>query len=554
MREFLYFTASLAGAALLTALGIIYAPALGTWNIVAYVAAGVLSLCAIGLLADIIRHADRRKMIPLIGMVVFGGAFFVSAAWYFWPYPSKTESGAVAASNGFFAECQQQIGPIKIPTEGLYFIQVSETDGGGLGHLPVTDPSQIGQTYNISTDKTVEALQCRLYNYESLPALDVTLSFKASFRKVERRGIVGSPGDIVSERMFRVPISPLIGKIDTGGTNAVTLYIQNRSQENGLTLAFSNTIYARLLTEEKARPFQLRAGGTAPMLMPESRTPSLAAATATASPVASPKLSLQRAAIFYVSQGQDIFQLGMVIKLFNLDAVPYLIHGVTFSDITFNYTGRGSTVVSRAPFQIGDQAEVTEDNYIRAGDAASFKVLLPIKIGINSEHSKGAPPEIITFGKWLVVIGDKTIPVEVRNYGIYEHLLSRADWDGLLKPGSAIDLDALQYKRQPAKPILTGPYGNYLIYNQDPSAVFDVFGWDAVPTQRNPQGAMTFIRGRGEPPLDSGWIVLGRTYQQVWTDSKKLALYNSIFAPDANGRPRPFGVFMGAEAEMMGRP
>jgi len=85
MREFVYFIASFAGAALLTALGIIYAPSLGTWTVVAYLAAAILGLCAIALLIDIVRRADRRKMLPLIGMVVFRGGFLGCATWYFWP-------------------------------------------------------------------------------------------------------------------------------------------------------------------------------------------------------------------------------------------------------------------------------------------------------------------------------------------------------------------------------------------------------------------------------------------------------------------------------------
>jgi hypothetical protein len=177
------------------------------------------------------------------------------------------------AGNGFYVECRQQIGPIKMPPEGLYFIQVSESGGGGLSHLPITDPSQIGKDYSISNDVLVEALQCKISNYEALPTLNVTLSFKASFRKVERRGIVVLPGEIVGERVYHVSLSPLIGKIDPNGANAVTIYIQNRSRENGVTFIFSNTIAARLLTEEKVRSFQIKAGGTAPMLLPERPFP-----------------------------------------------------------------------------------------------------------------------------------------------------------------------------------------------------------------------------------------------------------------------------------------
>lgn len=63
---------------------------------------------------------------------------------------------------------------------------------------------------------------------------------------------------------------------------------------------------------------------------------------------------------------------------------------------------------------------------------------------------------------------------------------------------------------------------------------------------------MIFVRGQGEPPLEGGWVILGHTYKEVWSNPQKLALYNSLYPPEADGTPRPFGTFAGAEKEMMG--
>lgn len=90
MRELIYFIGSLAGAALLTALGIIGAPAFGAWTVVAYVAALVLVLCAIWLLVDLFGRTARQKMLPLIGMVIFGIGFAGCGAWFFWPMVSSS--------------------------------------------------------------------------------------------------------------------------------------------------------------------------------------------------------------------------------------------------------------------------------------------------------------------------------------------------------------------------------------------------------------------------------------------------------------------------------
>jgi predicted lysophospholipase L1 biosynthesis ABC-type transport system permease subunit len=62
MREFLYFVASLAGAAMLTALAVLFAPESRLWAAVFYVSAVILALCAIALLIDIIRRGAPEKM------------------------------------------------------------------------------------------------------------------------------------------------------------------------------------------------------------------------------------------------------------------------------------------------------------------------------------------------------------------------------------------------------------------------------------------------------------------------------------------------------------
>lgn len=92
MREFLYFVASLAGAAMLTALAVLYAPELHLWGIVLYISAGILALCAIGLLVDMIRRSAR-----LIGIERAGWQFLIGAmvcasifdAWFFWAVYSQ---------------------------------------------------------------------------------------------------------------------------------------------------------------------------------------------------------------------------------------------------------------------------------------------------------------------------------------------------------------------------------------------------------------------------------------------------------------------------------
>jgi hypothetical protein len=63
MREILFFVASLAGAALLTALAVIVAPTSPFWQWVLWTSTGTLVLCAIALFVDIIRRVPTKKNI-----------------------------------------------------------------------------------------------------------------------------------------------------------------------------------------------------------------------------------------------------------------------------------------------------------------------------------------------------------------------------------------------------------------------------------------------------------------------------------------------------------
>jgi hypothetical protein len=227
--------------------------------------AGTLAGMAI-MLAEFL-PSEYRPALAAVALFVIG-VMALAGSGYLYFHNEKVSSG-----RGFYLECGQQFGPMKISPTGLYFLMVNETGGGGLSHLPITDPSQEGKEYRILNDKIIEVLRCNLNNYESLPALDVTLNLTVLFRKVVRQGIAVSEGDVVGRRTFNVSLSPIIGKIDPGPANSITVYIANRSQENGISLLFPNTISARLLGEDKPRSFKLVGGGSAPLLLPERPLP-----------------------------------------------------------------------------------------------------------------------------------------------------------------------------------------------------------------------------------------------------------------------------------------
>jgi hypothetical protein len=94
MREIVFFVASLAGAAILTALAVLNPEASLLWKNVLSGGITILAICALALFIDIIRcrWPKEHKMIPILGMIICGLGFIGCAAWYFWPSSaSKTE-------------------------------------------------------------------------------------------------------------------------------------------------------------------------------------------------------------------------------------------------------------------------------------------------------------------------------------------------------------------------------------------------------------------------------------------------------------------------------
>ena len=85
MREILWFFASLAGAAILTALAVIVSPQSLFWRAVLFGGIYLFLICAVLISLDMRKPLkERSRMVPLIGMVVFGLGFLGCTIWYFW--------------------------------------------------------------------------------------------------------------------------------------------------------------------------------------------------------------------------------------------------------------------------------------------------------------------------------------------------------------------------------------------------------------------------------------------------------------------------------------
>ena len=198
-----------------------------------------------------------------------------------------------------------------------------------------------------------------------------------------------------------------------------------------------------------------------------------------------------------------------------------------------------------------DHDDVIEDNYIKPYAEGYYKKILPVRI--QMKVMGGRSPEILFFSNWKIIFDNKDVEITPELFANNDDFISQDDWKNLLKPASKIDINNFAYKKLPEAPPQAGQITNYLLYSSYKSLKVDVFGFSTTSYIRNDSGVMVFIRGNGVPKLDDGWVVLGRTYAEVWSDPDKLRLYNSIYPPDKDGKPKPFELFAGAEKEMLGQ-
>ncbi len=257
-----------------------------------------------------------------------------------------------------------------------------------------------------------------------------------------------------------------------------------------------------------------------------------------------PDVDLHSLRIYFVEIDKNTYQLGLVAELANRDAKTYRIDGMTAHPTSIDVAGRGQNYIRKIWGDV--DGHTTNDHHLEANKDAFFRMKLPLKFEMIVAHPP--PPEILFFGEWLLLINGKPRAAVPRMIGNADETISESDWNALLDRPEY--LQRVRLKEAPAYTEFKGPYRNYLLFNSDPTAPLDLYAFDNTQIVKSRTGQMTFVRGYGVPSLPSHWAILGHTYQEVWSDPQKLAIYNSIYPPAQDGRPRPFGVFAGAQSEM----
>ena len=113
-------------------------------------------------------------------------------------------------------------------------------------------------------------------------------------------------------------------------------------------------------------------------------------------------LSLNSIRIYLIEIAENMYQIGLICEIANLDQRAHLVRHVNFNGDAFD-------IVPRAPIHFKKaflQEEIIEgqiigDNFVAPNKDKFFKVLLPLKVEMVIKYQ---PPEIIFWGEWEINI------------------------------------------------------------------------------------------------------------------------------------------------------
>jgi hypothetical protein len=266
--------------------------------------------------------------------------------------------------------------------------------------------------------------------------------------------------------------------------------------------------------------------------------------------LSAPDLALQSVDVFTIEVAPEVYQLGLVARIANLGSSPNLLSDVSFEGASIDIAGRGGQAYIREIHNPVAEASISDSVLLKSSESEPVKLLLPVRI--HMAMSSSIPPQFVLWGRWVFRVKKGPFSRELsrdlpRYFGSAESVLTLDQWNS--SPASALG-NSLRRQLFPRNFPRGVPPKFFLLFSPDPSATFDVYGFDQTNAVRSRSGVMVFVGGPCEPPLPHGWTVLGSTYPAVWADANRLAIYNAVYPPDATGNPRPFGAFSGMEREM----
>jgi len=129
-------------------------------------------------------------------------------------------------------------------------------------------------------------------------------------------------------------------------------------------------------------------------------------------PEAAPNIHSPKLAKFWIERSPGVYDVGVVIKLFNLNTEPHLIEGFAIESPGFGVRGRGSWYVQRIQ-TVPPSQEILEDRFLKGNATGYFKMLIPLaqEMTPNSPSPPMPTPILILTGNWWIQIGNKKLAI-----------------------------------------------------------------------------------------------------------------------------------------------
>lgn len=153
-------------------------------------------------------------------------------------------------------------------------------------------------------------------------------------------------------------------------------------------------------------------------------------------------LVLRRLGYFWVQTEPEVYQIGAVLKLYNLGSRPTLLREISFEAAAPQLIGRGGAMIRRWT-TFTPIAAFRDDNFVKAGSDVSYKALLPMRFEATLQ---GRPPGIKFIGTWKLSLWIGSRVLEAEQSGTYDRVINMNEWQSLLQTDSTISPDAISYE------------------------------------------------------------------------------------------------------------
>jgi hypothetical protein len=266
VRENVMFIASLAGAAILTALAVLVRPESPLWKALLWSGIAIFLACACIILFDYFKPGSKPILLvgAGLGIALLLGCGIALVA--------DAINANLEAAN-ISVECRQAILPQTVgPSETVYILNLfplpPENGGGGLE----TRFNQSGKEWKWPTDDISSAIylsayRCEVTNYGTKPVFDFGMTLDLSFYEA----VIPSDqtnsktyGKLKLHRGWLVPVP----KIDSSHLNAFVFYIFNGLEDMIVNVLIPKVGVARQLGDDKRHEVNLtvtQLGGELPL-------------------------------------------------------------------------------------------------------------------------------------------------------------------------------------------------------------------------------------------------------------------------------------------------